>query len=204
VVEDICSGDFQADAIFTERQLIEKYNISKAPVREALIQLCHEDVLRSIPRCGYQVIQISAANIQDLTELRLYLEPPSLPLVLENLSEQSIREFKAMKTTRLTTDDKKKDVWTAWNNNINFHLRLNAMAGNMQVTKVLERTLDACTRAYAQAFTADKYYIAPLGENFHDKIIYALECHELYTAQTYLKQDITLMKEVLLNRTDDR
>jgi DNA-binding GntR family transcriptional regulator len=204
VVEDICSGDFQADAIFTERQLIEKYKISKAPVREALIQLCHEDVLRSIPRCGYQVIQISAANIQDLTELRLYLELSSLPSVLENLTEQSIREFKAMIAMRLAMDDKKKDLWTAWNNNINFHLRLNAVAGNMQVTKVLERALNACTRAYAQAFTADKYYIAPSGENLHDKIIYALECRELYTAQGHLKQDITMTEEVLLNRPADR
>jgi DNA-binding GntR family transcriptional regulator len=204
VVEHICSGELQADNIFTERQLIEKFNISKAPVREALIQLCHEEILRSIPRCGYQVIQISAVNIREFTELRLYLELPSLPGVLDNLTEQSIQEFKAMSNARLAADDRKKDLWTAWNNNVSFHLKLNSVAGNAQVTGALERTLNACTRAYAQAFMSHKQSVAPAGENLHNKIIHALEHRELDAAQGYLKQDITLTKELLLNPAGKR
>jgi DNA-binding GntR family transcriptional regulator len=204
VVEHICLGEFQAGTIFTERQLIEKFNISKVPVREALIQLCHEDILRSIPRCGYQVVQISAVNIRDFTELRLYLELSSLPAILKNLTEQSIQEFKAMSSARLAADDLTKDLWTAWNNNISFHIKLNAVAGNAQVTGVLERTLNACTRAYAQAFMAQKQVVAPAGENLHDKIIRALERRELSIAQGHLKQDITLTKELLLNPADTR
>ncbi len=88
VIEMICNGRFKAGDIITESQLIDFFQVSKSPVREALIQLCFEEVLRSIPRCGYQIIQISAKNVQDLTELRLYLELSSLQKVAANLTPE--------------------------------------------------------------------------------------------------------------------
>ena len=42
--------------------------MSKAPVREALVQLCSEKMLKSIPRCGYQVVQITAREIEGRLE----------------------------------------------------------------------------------------------------------------------------------------
>ncbi|WRS26248.1 GntR family transcriptional regulator [Oscillospiraceae bacterium MB08-C2-2] len=197
IVEKICAGELVPEVIFTEKQMIETFGVSKAPVREALVQLSHEGVLRCIPRCGYQVIQISAKNIHDLTELRLFLELSSLPNVLANLTEEKIREFKEMNKARLV-DIETRDVWTAWNNNITFHLRLNECGGNAQVTAALERDLAACTRAYAQLFREQRQLVVSAREHFHDHIISSLERSELYTAQNCLKQDILLMEQNML------
>ena len=76
IIEMICNGQLPPDTIFTESQMIELFKVSKSPVREALIQLCHEEVLKSIPRCGYQVVSVSIKSIRDLTVLRLYLDKP--------------------------------------------------------------------------------------------------------------------------------
>lgn len=52
----IDSGSDSDNMLLTERELVERFGVSKAPVREALLRLCTEEVLSSIPRCGYRKI----------------------------------------------------------------------------------------------------------------------------------------------------
>ena len=48
VIRDVISGEYPPNAILSEKQLIERFSVSKSPVRDALIELCNEGVLRSI------------------------------------------------------------------------------------------------------------------------------------------------------------
>lgn len=198
IIEMICSGALPADAIITENQMIEHFGVSKSPVREALIQLCHENVLNSIPRCGYQVVRISAKGIQELIELRLYLELSSLPKVAEHMTLERLQHLKELNRRRINAGES-KTIWTAWNNNVTFHLTLISFADNQMVTSSLETALATCTRAYAQLYNVRSSIIAPARENFHDCIVNALESHNVYTAYEYLKKDILFMKQELLN-----
>ena len=59
IIEMICDGTLSPDSLITENQMIEHFKVSKSPVREALIQLCHDGILTSIPRCGYQIVRIT-------------------------------------------------------------------------------------------------------------------------------------------------
>ena len=47
IVEMISLGELAPGTTFSEQQLIRLFAVSKSPVREALIQLCSENVLRS-------------------------------------------------------------------------------------------------------------------------------------------------------------
>lgn len=78
ILDEITEGKYQQNDIITERELIEKYGVSKSPVREALIELCKEDVLESRPRMGYQIRPISIKEISDIVELRIILETAAL------------------------------------------------------------------------------------------------------------------------------
>lgn len=199
ILEMICSGKLIPGEIFTEGQMIDRFQVSKSPVREALIQLCHEDVLKSIPRCGYQVVQISARNISDLTELRLFLELDSLPRIFENLSSEKLEELHRQNGIRRRNIED-KNVWEAWNNNVLFHLTLNRFAGNAQVTAALERALSTCTRAYAQIYTTQRAAISPPQPQVithHDRIVEAMENHDRYLVHEELRQDIIRMEQLL-------
>lgn len=198
IVEMICNGQLTPGKIFTETSLIDHFSVSKSPVREALIQLCSEGVLRSIPRHGYEVVQISAKNIHDLTQLRLYLELSSLPEVMLNLNRDIIGELYKQNEMRRQPAEQKK-IWDSWERNTQFHLSLIGCAGNTQVTDALERALATCTRAYAQLFTLKKAIVAPGGNNHHDWIVKALENHDIFSAHEYLKQDILFMEKELLS-----
>ena len=52
IFDDIAQGKYQANDILTESKLMEKYQVSKSPVREALIELCKDEVIHSLPRLG--------------------------------------------------------------------------------------------------------------------------------------------------------
>lgn len=123
VIEMICNGQLQSSAIITEKQLTAHFGISKSPVREALIQLCHDHVLTSIPRCGYQVIQINGKDVHDLTELRLLIEVGSLPKLIEKTTPEHLKRLHELNRQR-ENPTKESDVWSSWNRNVEFHLCL--------------------------------------------------------------------------------
>ena len=39
------NGEYRPNDILTENQMIEKFGVSKSPVREALVELCKDGVL---------------------------------------------------------------------------------------------------------------------------------------------------------------
>ena len=40
VLKDILDGVYQPNAVINEKTLMEKFGVSKTPIREALVQLC--------------------------------------------------------------------------------------------------------------------------------------------------------------------
>lgn len=198
IIAAICDGVLNPDTIFTEGQMMEKYGVSKAPVREALVQLCHENVLRSIPRCGYQVIQVSTKNVHDLIQLRILLEVGSLPAIMENLDADSLQTLRKMNKNRMRNAEQ-RDVWTAWQNNLEYHLQLNSIARNEEVTAALRNAMNACTRAYAQVYHWQKLRKTSSSPSHeHDLIITALEEGNLAMAQEALTKDLMDVEQLLL------
>lgn len=61
-----------------EGSLVEKFGVSKAPVREALVKLCSEGVLKSVPRYGYIIVRLNERDARDIAQFRLILELSAL------------------------------------------------------------------------------------------------------------------------------
>ena len=50
IYEAVTNGEYKSNDILTENQMIEKFGVSKSPVREALVELCKDGILTNIPR----------------------------------------------------------------------------------------------------------------------------------------------------------
>ena len=74
ILEDILSHQYEPSDILNEKSLVEKYGCSKSPVREALLALCSDNVLRSIPRYGYEIVRLTMDDVFDMLNFRLVLE----------------------------------------------------------------------------------------------------------------------------------
>ena len=73
VMHDLISGSYNVESVLSEKKLSEQMKVSKAPVREALVELCAQGVLRSIPRQGYMVVRYTEREVQEMLQYRILL-----------------------------------------------------------------------------------------------------------------------------------
>lgn len=147
ILNDIDEGVYPPGTILNEKTLLEKYHCSKSPVREALIALCADKVLKNLPRFGYEVTYLTENDIYQMLEFRLALESGILARKLDSIGEQEIRQLTELNGQCLRKDLSPREHWEA---NSLFHKTLIGFCGNSYVTEQLAATLKRLTRAYAQ------------------------------------------------------
>src|SRR3979490_954777 len=74
-----------------EKELPERYAVSRQPVREALLRLAREHLVTVQPRQGYRVNPISLADARDLLRFRLALEPACVAEAIENATPEVLK-----------------------------------------------------------------------------------------------------------------
>ena len=89
IYDDVTNGVIKQNEILTESRLAQKYGVSKAPVRDALSALCRDEILRSIPRMGYQVVPVTLKGILDAVDLRVDIETCGLYWAAGRIGEES-------------------------------------------------------------------------------------------------------------------
>ena len=71
----ILSGAFPAGAQLRQDALAAEFGVSRIPIREALVQLEAEGLVRIVPHRGAVVAALSGEEVEELFELRALLEP---------------------------------------------------------------------------------------------------------------------------------
>lgn len=189
----IDAGAESENLLLTERELVEKFGVSKAPVREALLRLCAEDVLTSIPRCGYVVVRLGEKSGKDNLAVRQILELSSLDRYFDNFTPEMIDSIQARLTeTRARLKDD-PSIWEVWSANIDFHCDLIAASGNTYLVKHLKNCIEVERRFYAQNhYLASKRF---LDSNFcpeaHEYILDAIRQGDRVLALKRLQADIS-------------
>ncbi len=72
--KQIIDGKLKADEIYTEQGFAEMLNISRTPVREAVLQLAHEDFVTIKPNKGFVLREYSARDIDEYLQVRTAIE----------------------------------------------------------------------------------------------------------------------------------
>lgn len=121
-LEMIVRSPDMVDQVINENRLTELFHVSKAPVREALVRLTSEGVLHSVPRYGYVVERISPIDRKVVVDQRIYLEQKALTISFPNMTDDNLAGIRQ----QLEKASRKEnvDVWTVWEDNIEFHLLL--------------------------------------------------------------------------------
>ncbi|MFJ5547205.1 GntR family transcriptional regulator [Streptomyces sp. NPDC093225] len=94
VKQGVLDRRYEGGTLLTEGELAEAVGVSRTPVREALLRLETEGLLRLYPKKGALVLPVSAQEIADVVETRLLVEEftvrravPAPPALLDRLEE---------------------------------------------------------------------------------------------------------------------
>lgn len=61
-----------------ERELVERFEVSKSPIRDALLKLEEQGLVEVLPRRGYRVRRIDIADVREMYEMRHIYEREAL------------------------------------------------------------------------------------------------------------------------------
>lgn len=75
IKEDIISLKLKPGSLIQEEALAQQYGVSRTPVREALRRLEQEGLVKTLPKKGTLVSQLSVNDILEIFQVRMALEP---------------------------------------------------------------------------------------------------------------------------------
>ncbi|WRS26318.1 GntR family transcriptional regulator [Oscillospiraceae bacterium MB08-C2-2] len=192
VLENIIQGSYPLESLINEKALVEEFGVSKSPVREALIELCNEGVLRSIPRCGYEVVRITDRDVQEIQDFRMIIEVGALDTYWSMLDQTHVERLQQMLDQHYQ-EGKEYNVLEHWQMNTEFHTELMSCFQNRYLYDRISETLRVLNRAYAQ-FYWDKWhqttsFLSSAG--CHRKVVDCIRTGSKEMALEYLRQDIS-------------
>ncbi|BES63736.1 GntR family transcriptional regulator [Gottschalkiaceae bacterium SANA] len=96
LLDRIIELDYQPGELLNEKKLIEEFQVSRTPIREALLKLSEKGFVKMVPRVGTYVSQVDIREIKYAYEVKKNLEVLACELAAERASEEQVQELLAI------------------------------------------------------------------------------------------------------------
>jgi DNA-binding GntR family transcriptional regulator len=74
----LAAGEMRPGVVYSAPALASRFGVSATPVREALLDLAKEGLVEAVRNKGFRVSTVSAADLDEIYQLRLLLEVPGV------------------------------------------------------------------------------------------------------------------------------
>ena len=176
-------------AVIREKEIMDAFDVSRTPVREALMRLEMDGLVRIIPNVGTFVEEVSFQQLKDVFEIRAHLVQLVGNLAAARISMEEIAEIRmridGMKETQDTKILMKLDG--------EIHTIINKATKNELLVKMLSGLHDQAVRIWTFAGANDGYW-KNLETEFED-IAAALEQHDGEMTARLLEEHTKLFVE---------
>ena len=200
---DILAGRLQPGARLRYAELCERYVTSTGVLREAMLRLSEQGLVKGEPQQGFQVVDLSVDDLRDLTEARVILEALALRSALadgdiEWESRILASHHRLSRTSQYDASDPDRlsDEWVA--EHAEFHQALLDGCTNRRLKEIASSLRDA-----AELY---RRWSLPLGNGAdrdvsseHDELLEAVLARDADRAIESLTNHITLTTHILLD-----
>jgi DNA-binding GntR family transcriptional regulator len=142
----VVSGEMRPERVYSAPTLAAQFGVSATPVREAMLDLAKQGLVEVIPNKGFRVTKVSDAELDQITEIRLWLEPPAAAIAAANAEPDDVTAL--MPVAHAVVDAAAQgDLIRYLEADLEFHSRLLTLAGNRRLVDIVTM-LRAQTRLY--------------------------------------------------------
>ena len=99
----VITGEMTVGNVYSVPALADKFGVSITPVREAMLDLAKEGLVEPVRNKGFRVRELSATELDEITDIRLMLEPAAVASLTGKLSPQTISELTSLADNIVTT-----------------------------------------------------------------------------------------------------
>jgi len=186
--EKILSGEIKAGQPLRQAALAEELNVSRIPVREALLQLEAEGLVSFEPHKGATATELTANQVDELFELRAMLEADLLASSIPHISDEKLDEATEL-LSRLDKALGKENAANTWSElNSDYHNCLYSGANRPQ-TQDLVNTLNKNADRYIRMHLLWAGGISK-AESEHNELLALCKARNVEKSVALLKQHI--------------
>lgn len=182
---DILTCNLMPGAEIREAELAVRFEVSKSPVRDALISLEHEGLIITTPRQGYRVAPVSISDMLDMFHLRAALERANMERIIRNASDEQLQELDQFKNFHR---DQWPDGFIGYNKK--FHRLLAELGGNPRMRDQLIDLIDLMERAVQISVSNVDHGTPEALVAEHREIINVIQSRSIKTAQRLAEQHV--------------
>lgn len=164
--------------VLSERNLSESLGISRTPLREAIHMLELEGWVRSIPRKGVFVAQISERDVEEVLQIRRAIETLVMELLIPAIADEQIERIEEI---YLHQSENQKDKQSFIFIDKDFHMYLAELSQNSRLINLMHNLSDQMRWFGIMALNASDRTERTLQE--HKSIIEGLKKHNLDQAK---------------------
>lgn len=139
IKDSILSGEMEPGLILVERELTERFECSRTPVREALQRLSYEGYVAILPRRGYLITTPSVRDTAESYHLREILEAEAARLAAGRLTSDLVDELREW-----TQLDQEQGVVQM--SNMRFHMLIAGASGSRRLADLIGRLMEEMNR----------------------------------------------------------
>jgi DNA-binding GntR family transcriptional regulator len=176
-------------AVIREKEIMEAFEVSRTPVREALMRLEMDGLVRIIPNVGTFVEEVSFQQLKDVFEIRAHFVRLAGSLAAARITMEEIAEIRRRIDCMKSTHDTK----TLMKIDGEIHSIINKATRNELLVKMLRGLHDQAVRIWTFA-GAEGGYWKNLEKEF-EGIAAALERHDEETTARLLEEHTQLFVE---------
>ncbi|MCG9714562.1 GntR family transcriptional regulator [Shewanella insulae] len=144
--EKILSGEIAAGEPLRQSALAEALNVSRIPVREALLQLEAEGLVKFEAHKGATATELSVDQVTELFELRALIETDLLAKAIPNLDDEMLAQAQGY-LDELEAAFQQEDAVSSWSElNTKFHSCLYQAADRPHTMEVVHGLNTNCDR----------------------------------------------------------
>jgi DNA-binding GntR family transcriptional regulator len=191
----IVAGELQTGDVTSVNELIEKLDMGRSPIRDAILRLNDEGLVQVVPRKGIFVSGIRSKDIKDLFQLRLAIELFAVERIIEDFNEEALKELEIIVDNQEELA-KEGDDDAFIVSDENFHIGLVQLLENKRMNNILLDGREQLSLYGFKALTLHNNAKESMEE--HKKILEAIKHKDKETARRELTKHLTRAKNIVL------
>jgi DNA-binding GntR family transcriptional regulator len=137
--------EYKPGDIIEEKKIAKEFNVSRTPVREALLFLSGKGLVQMIPRMGTYVSQIDIKKVKNAYQVKKKLESYAAELASEYASDEDIGELFEI-TKEMSTYNGSPDYEKYIQKDYEFFKKLRSLTRNELLEETLEELNNSIVR----------------------------------------------------------
>jgi DNA-binding GntR family transcriptional regulator len=183
----VISGEMQPGRVYSAPSLAARFHVSATPVREALLDLTKEGLVESVRNKGFRVTEVTAKQLDDITELRALIEVPLVARIASGITARQVRALRPQ-ADAICAAAEEGDLIGYIEADRRFHLALLELTGNAQVLEIVDE-LRSKTRLYGLAGLVEQHALIGSAQEHHE-ILDALEANDPARTEDVMRRHI--------------